>query len=302
MYEKDTIISPISSVSGGSVSLIRLSGTDSIRITNKFFPKSNLETYEGGRFLHGTIVSESSETIDSVIIYLFKAPKSYTGENTIEIGCHSNVFIIEDILQLFLRNECRLAKPGEFTQRAFLNGKMDLAQAEAVADIISSKTKRGVKNSLSVLEGKLSDKILQLKKKIIDIASLLELGLDFSEEGIELVSNDHFSSTLKTLILEIEALLETFSNSRQFQKGVEVLIAGKPNVGKSSLMNALLEKDRVIVSHIPGTTRDLIHEDIVVEETLVRLIDTAGIRFTEDHVEAAGVDKAKKLLNDSLML
>lgn len=296
MYEKDTIVSPITSVAGGSVSLIRISGTDAIKTTNTFFPSINLEEEEGGSFFFGKLFSGSKEIIDEVIVYLFKAPKSYTGENVIEIGCHSNVFIVEEILQLFLKNECRIANPGEFTQRAFLNGKMDLTQAEAVADIISSKSKIGVKNSLHILEGRLSSKISKLKQNIIDIASLLELGLDFSEEEIEIVSNSQFISTLKTFLSETEMLLGSFSNSRQFQKGVEVLIAGKPNVGKSSIMNALLEKDRVIVSHIPGTTRDLIHEDIIIDNTLVRLIDAAGIRFTEDQIEASGVDRAKKLL------
>ncbi len=297
MYEKDTIISPISSVSGASVSLIRLSGISAIQTVNRFFSSVNLEKAEGGKFYFGKLIAENNQVIDEVIVYIFRAPKSYTGENIVEISCHSNVFIIEEILQLFIQNGCRTAKPGEFTQRAFLNGKMDLTQAEAVADIISSKSKAGVKNSLLFLEGGLSKKIKELKKDIIDLASLLELGLDFSEENLEIVSNDEVINKLNILLDEINTLIKSFSNSRDFQKGIEVLLVGEPNVGKSSLMNALLEKDRVIVSHIPGTTRDIIHEDIILEDTLVRFIDTAGIRITDDHIEASGVDRVKKLID-----
>jgi tRNA modification GTPase len=297
MYEKDTIISPISSVSGASVSLIRISGTSAIQTVNRFFPSVNLENVEGGRFYFGKLIAENNQIIDEVIVYVFRAPKSYTGEDIVEISCHSNVFIIEEVLQLFIQNGCRTAKPGEFTQRAFLNGKMDLTQAEAVADIISSKSKAGVKNSLLFLEGDLSLKIKELKKNIVDIASLLELGLDFSEENLEIVSNEDVRKKLSSLLKEIKTLINSFSNTRNFQKGIEVLLVGEPNVGKSSLMNALLEKDRVIVSHIPGTTRDIIHEDIILEDTLVRFIDTAGIRITDDHIEASGVDRVKNLID-----
>ncbi len=199
MYEKDTIISPISSVSGASVSLIRLSGISAIQTVNRFFPSVNLESAEGGRFYFGRLITENNQVIDEVIVYIFRAPKSYTGEDIIEISCHSNLFIIEEILQLFIQNGCRTAKPGEFTQRAFLNGKMDLTQAEAVADIISSKSKAGVKNSLLFLEGGLSKKIKELKKDIIDLASLLELGLDFSEENLEIVSNEEVVNKLNIL-------------------------------------------------------------------------------------------------------
>ncbi len=296
MYDKDTIISPITSISVGSVCLLRISGHDALNITNQFFPSIRIEDKEEKTFLVTKLLTESNEIIDEVIVYVFKAPHSYTGENVIEIGCHSNLFIVEDILQLFLKKGCRIAKPGEFTQRAFLNGKMDLTQAEAVADLISSKSKTGVKNSLHNIEGRLSSRILKFKESIIDITSLIELGLDFSEEDIETVSQDQFTSSLKTLHSDIKSLLKSFSNSRQFQKGIEVLITGKTNVGKSSIMNALLEKDRVIVSHIPGTTRDHIHEDIIIDNTLVRLIDSAGIRFTDDQVEAAGVERAKKII------
>ncbi|KAA3609834.1 MAG: tRNA uridine-5-carboxymethylaminomethyl(34) synthesis GTPase MnmE [Calditrichaeota bacterium] len=297
MYEKDTIIAPISSVSGGSVSLIRISGIDAINISDVFFPTLDITEKKGGTFYFTKFISNRSDIVDEVMVYVFKGPKSYTGEDVIEISCHGNVFIVEEILQNYLSAGCRIAKPGEFSQRAFLNGKMDLTQAEAVADIIASKSKSAVKNSLQALEGKLSEKVSSLKQYLIDIGSLLELGLDFSEEDIEIVSNEQLKTTLIKTLSEITILLNSFSNSRQFQKGIEVLIAGKPNVGKSSLMNALLEKDRVIVSHIPGTTRDHIHEDIIIDDTLIRLIDTAGIRFTKDQIEAEGVNKTKRFLN-----
>lgn len=296
MYTKDTIISTITPVTGGSISLLRISGEDAIEITNKYFISYDLLKSTGGQFYFGQFTDQEKNIIDEVIVYVFTKPKSYTGENVIEISCHSNVFIVEEIINLFLQSGCRIAEPGEFSKRAFLNGKMDLVQAEAVADIIASKSRASVKNALNLLEGRLSKKILQLKKNLIDIGSLLELELDFTEEDLEIISKDKYLATIQSAIEIVEKLLKTYNRGREFQKGIEILIAGKPNVGKSSLMNALLERDRVIVSHIPGTTRDLIHEDIILEDVLVRLIDTAGIRFTIDQIEAEGVTRARKLL------
>lgn len=295
MYIKDTIISTITAVSGGSVSIVRISGEDAFSIVNGFF-SVDLRKKPGGTFYFGKLFNEDKKVIDDVIAFLFEKPRSYTGENVVEISCHSNIFIIEEIVSLFLANGCRFAEPGEFSKRAFLNGKMDLLQTEAVADLISSKSRASVKNSLSILEGGLSKKIKTLKDGLIEVGSLLELELDFSEEDLEIIPKEKYISTVKTSLNAIGALLKSFNTGRQFQKGVEVLIAGKPNVGKSSLMNAFLEKDRVIVSHLPGTTRDLIHEDLIMGDVLVRLIDTAGIRFTEDLVEAEGVSRAKELL------
>ena len=296
MYIKDTIISTITPVTGGSVSLLRVSGENSIELTNRYFSSHDLSKSKGGSFYFGSLNDLSNSKIDEVIVYIFRKPKSYTGENIVEISCHGNVFIVEEILNLYLKDGCRIAEPGEFTKRAFLNGKMDLLQAEAVADLIASKSKASVKNSLQLLEGRLSKHVYKLKKNLVDIASLLELELDFSEEGLEIISKEKYLNSVSTTIEGINKLLNSYNNAREFKNGVEILIAGKPNVGKSSLMNAFLERDRVIVSHIPGTTRDLVHEDIILDDIMVRLIDTAGIRFTKDHIEAEGVSRARKLL------
>ena len=302
MFSEDTIISTITPVRGGSVCLLRVSGKDAINITCKYFKSNSLSNMEGGRFYFGKFVDDKNEVVDEVIIYVFKKPKSYTGEDVIEISCHSNIFILEEIINLYLNNNCRIAEPGEFTKRAFLNNKIDLVQAEAVADLIASKSKASVKNSLNLLEGKLSKLINSLKKNLIDVGSLLELELDFSEEDLEIISRDKFFDIMESSISIVNSLLDSYDSGRELQKGIEILIAGKPNVGKSSLMNSLLQKDRVIVSHIAGTTRDLIHEDIVMDDTLVRLIDTAGIRFTSDEIEAEGVTRAKKFLETASLI
>lgn len=302
MHSEDTIISTITPVTGGSICLLRISGKDAIAVTNKYFIPTDLSESEGGRFYFGKLIDEQNTIIDEVIVYVFKMPRSYTGENVIEISCHSNVFIIEEIINLFLKNKCRIAEPGEFTKRAFLNNKIDLVQAEAVADLIASKSKTSVKNALNLLEGNLSKQINSLKKNLIDVGSLLELELDFSEEDIEIISSEEYIKIIESSISIVNKLLDTYDSGRELQKGIEILIAGKPNVGKSSLMNALLQKDRVIVSHIAGTTRDLVHEDIVLDDTMVRLIDTAGIRFTKNEIEAEGVSRAKKFLETAHLI
>lgn len=301
MFSKDTIVSTITPSFGGSVCLIRLSGDQSINIANTFFSK-NIKRGKGGTFHFGKIVNSKNDIIDEVVLYLFKKPRSYTGEDVVEISCHNNIFIIDEIIDLFVKSGCRLAEPGEFSKRAFLNGKMDLTQAEAVADIIASKSKQALKNSLEILEGKLSVKIGQLKKDLIDLASLLELEIDFSEEDLDVVSENEYLDVIDKSLEQTEKLLQSFSKGRQFQKGIEVLITGKPNVGKSSLMNALLGKNRVIVSHIPGTTRDLVHEDIIFEDVLVRLIDTAGLRLADDEIEREGVARAKEFIDSAAII
>lgn len=302
MFSKDTIISTITSSMGGSVCLFRISGEKSINIAQQFFIPQDLKKEKGGTFHFGKIINKDKEIIDEVIIYLFRKPRSYTGEDVVEISCHNNVLIIDEIFDLFIKSGCRLAQPGEFTKRAFFNGKMDLTQAEAVADIISSKTKQSLKNSINILGGILSIKINELKQSLIDIASLLELEIDFSEEDLDIIPEKKYLTVVDYSIKKVEELIRSFSKGRQFQKGIEVIITGKPNVGKSSLMNSLLGKDRVIVSHIPGTTRDMIHEDIVFEDILVRLIDTAGIRLTFDEIEKEGVKRARKLVESSELI
>jgi tRNA modification GTPase len=302
MDKNDTIVSIITPATGGSICLLRISGSEAIAVTNKFFSPANLENEKGGCFFYGTLQNAFNDVIDQVIVYLFKKPKSFTGEDVIEISCHSNIFIVQEILNLFISEGCRIAEPGEYSKRAFLNGKIDLAQAEAIADLIASKSKTGVKNALNIIKGSLSEKINDLKQSVIEIASLLELELDFSEEDLELIPKRKFIETVKKAINEVNGLLDSYSRGREFQKGIEVLITGRPNVGKSSLMNALLQKDRVIVSPVPGTTRDMIHEDIILNNTVIRLIDTAGIRISEDHIEKEGVDRAMELIKSARLI
>jgi tRNA modification GTPase len=263
--ETDTIISLISSSSGGSVSVIRISGADVTAIAEKHFRGSQNGSLEGGRFYYGRIVDQKERQVDEVVLLYFKEPHSYTGEHVIEISCHANLFIVSDILETFQDSGCRLAEPGEFTKRAFLNGKMDLVQAEAVADLIMSKSRAGVQNSLMQVEGKLSERLKKLKQTLLDSASLIELDLDFSEEDPDIIRPDDIRERLNNLIFELENLIKSYRYGHILSTGIEVLIAGKPNVGKSRLMNTFLEKDRVIVSEIPGTTRDMIHEDTIVE-------------------------------------
>jgi tRNA modification GTPase len=303
MYEEqeDTIISLISSASGGSIAMLRISGPSAFDTVKEHFRGTTEREIQGGRFFFGRIIG-NGEILDEVVILFYKKPHSYTGEDVAEISCHANPFIIKDIITVFQEAGCRLAEPGEFTKRAFLNGKMDLIQAEAVADLIMSKSRAGVKNSLMQIEGRLSQHLNRIKKDIIDTASLLELDLDFSEEDLEIIEPEVLVSKFNEIIEAIDILVQSYQYGHVLSKGVEVLIAGKPNVGKSSLMNAFLMKDRVIVSERPGTTRDMIHEDIVIDNILIRFIDSAGIRLSRDLIEMEGVSRARKYMDHADIL
>lgn len=295
----DTIISSITPSVGGSVALVRISGKKAVEISNDFFPPKNLLKISGGRFYFGKLIDEHNATIDEVVLLIYREPNSYTGEDIVEISCHSNPFIIEKVIKLFLNSGCRLAEPGEFSKRAFLNGKMDLIQAEAVADLIAAKSEAVVKNSLLQIDGRLSQIIKNIKEDLIKTASLLELDLDFNEDDIEIIKADQIIDSVNSAYTKIDSLLKSYNYGRILSKGIEVLITGKPNVGKSSLMNALLDKDRVIVSEQPGTTRDIVHEDILVDNILIRFIDSAGIQITSDSIEAEGVERARKLFDNA---
>ena len=295
MREKDidTIIAPISATIGGSVSLIRVSGTDSISTTTKFFKSIKLNTQPGNKFFHGHLFDLEHNSIDDVIILLYKKPNSYTGEDVIEISCHGNPFIVEQIISQYLKMGCRMAEPGEFTKRAFLNGKMDLLQAEAVADIIAAKSLTSIKNSLMQIQGRASYLVRALKEQLINVASLITVDLDFSEEDLNIITHDQLANRIKQSLQTVNKLLNSYNFGRRVNKGVEVIICGKPNVGKSSLMNSLIKQDRVIVSHIPGTTRDTIHEDVVIDNTLIRFVDTAGIRISNNKIEIEGINRSE---------
>jgi len=295
----DTIIAPLTPSVGGSVSLLRISGNQAIEISNRFFPSKNIEALPGNSFVFGRLVNEEKQVIDQVVLLLYRAPHSYTGEDTIEISCHANPFIVKEIIDLYKRNGCRLAEPGEFSKRAFLNDKIDLVQAEAVADLIAARSLAAVENSVKQLNGGLSERFKSIRDSLVHIASLLEVELDFSEEDIEIVEPKKTSRLLNDIKAQLSALSQSYDSGSMLKQGLEVLISGKPNVGKSSLMNALLDQDRVIVSSLPGTTRDLVHESIILDGLQVRLIDTAGIRPGSDSIEAEGVKKARKYFNQA---
>lgn len=295
----DIIIAPITSTVGGAVSLIRLSGSDSVKTVNQFFPTKDLSRSKGGQFHYGILKDDQNHIIDEVVVYIFRKPNSFTGEEVVEISCHANPFIVKNIIDMFLAKGCRLAEPGEFSQRAFLNGKIDLIQAEAIADLINAQSAAIIRNSLEQLGGKLSSLMKNIRDDLVSLAGFLELELDFSEEDLEVLERSEIENKIDTVYRKIDQLIQSHFRGRALNRGIKVLITGKPNVGKSSLMNALLDRDRVIVSSQPGTTRDIIHEDILINNTLVRFIDTAGIHITQDFIEAEGVERARKMLREA---
>jgi len=247
---------------------------------------------------YGRFVDEHDKTIDNVVVLVFRRPNSYTGEDTVEISCHGGRYLTKKILEAVLRLGARAAQAGEFTKRAFLNGRIDLAQAEAVADLIHARSERAHQSSLAQLNGMLSDRIVMVQTQLIESISLLELELDFAEEGYEFTEKSKVAERLRLSISEISELLLTYSVGKVYRDGVKVVLAGAPNVGKSSLLNALLQEDRAIVTDVPGTTRDIIEESINLGGLLFNLIDTAGIRSTEDLVEQEGVRRAEIRLSN----
>lgn len=298
LLNTDTIIAPITGLTGGSIHMLRISGKDAIPLLNRFFSKK-IGPQKKNAFFYGRLVNEENKPIDEVVAFVYKAPHSYTGEDVVEISCHANILITEEIIELFIRNGCRFAEPGEFTKRAFLNGKIDLLQAESVAELISARSKKAVENALSQLEGGFSKEIKEIRENILKALSLLELNIDFSEEDIEVITDDEIHNILDQTEKAITRFLDSYQKGKLLQNGLKVLITGKPNVGKSSLMNALLEKDRVLVSDIPGTTRDIIHDEIYLDNILIKFMDTAGIRFSHDRLEQEGVKRAKELYTEA---
>ncbi|MBX2843498.1 MAG: tRNA uridine-5-carboxymethylaminomethyl(34) synthesis GTPase MnmE [Flammeovirgaceae bacterium] len=298
---QDTIIA-LSTPSGkGAIAVIRLSGEDAIKITNKVFKGKDLEKQKTHTIHFGTLRNEGT-IIDEVLVSLFLNPNSYTGENVVEISCHGSAFIVRKIIQLFQRNSVRYANPGEFTKRAFTNGKLDLAQAEAVADLIASDSEVSHHAALNQMRGGFSKEIKTLREKLINFASLIELELDFSEEDVEFADR----SELKSLVTHLQGILgnliESFDLGNVIKNGVPTVIAGKPNAGKSTLLNALLNEEKAIVSEIPGTTRDFIEDELVIGGVSFRFIDTAGLRHTDDKVEAIGVKRTYEKMKDASLI
>jgi tRNA modification GTPase len=288
----DTIVALATAPGIAAIAVIRLSGTNAINLVNRIFSSKDL-TKQASHTLHVGLLKEGNETLDEAVVSLYKAPRSYTGEDVAEVSCHGSPFIQEKILQVLIASGARLAKPGEFTLRAFLNGKMDLTQAEAVADLIASNTEASRRTALQNIRGGFSNELKQLREQLIKFSALIELELDFSQEDVEFADR----SLLKQLIVELQRvtdrLLQSFRLGNVIKNGVQVAIIGKPNAGKSTLLNTLLNENRAIVSDIAGTTRDTIEEILNINGILFRLIDTAGIRqHTTDLIETMGVEKS----------
>ena len=304
MYNEGTIIALSSPPGSGAISIIRLSGKDAIDVADKVF-KSNsnkpLSKLEGQSLTYG-VISDGKEVIDEVVVSIYRAPHSYTGENIIEISCHGSPYIQQNIISIFLDKKVRLASPGEFTLRAYLNNKKDLSQAEAVSDLIASESKEAHRVAMDQMRGGYSSEIELLREKLIDFKALIELELDFSEEDVEFANRGDLNKLLDELDTKLSKLIDSFSYGNVIKEGVTVTIAGKPNSGKSSLLNAILNDDKAIVSEIPGTTRDAIEDICVINGIKFRFIDTAGIRETKDKVELMGVEKAKSKVSKSRIL
>lgn len=305
---QDTIIALSTAPGVGAIAVIRLSGPDAIKIVNNVFHGKNLNTQQSHTAHFGTIREDDSpqgkpgKIIDEVLVTLFIAPKSFTKENVVEISCHGSPFIVQQIIKLFLRKGVRLAKPGEFTQRAFLNGKFDLAQAEAVADLINADTEAAHTAALNQMRGGFSDQIKQLRQELIHFASMIELELDFGEEDVEFADRQDLKDLVTKLLSVITVLANSFDLGNVIKNGVPTVIAGKPNAGKSTLLNALLNEEKAIVSDIAGTTRDFIEDEINLEGVVFRFIDTAGLRETEDKVEAIGVSRTREKMKQASLI
>ena len=289
----DTIIALATPQGSGAIAVIRLSGAHAIEVVDKiFFSKKKLENITSQSIVFGTIKKED-EIVDEVLISVFRNPKSYTGEDTVEISCHGSPYIIKTILELLVQNNVRMAQPGEFTQRAFMNGKLDLAQAEAVADLIASESKASHSIALHQMRGGVSNELAALRESLINFTALIELELDFGEEDVEFANREELSSLVQNLEVKIQNLIESFNYGNAIKNGVPVAIVGYPNAGKSSLLNLLLNEERAIVSDIAGTTRDTIEEVMTIEDIQYRFIDTAGLRQSDDTIENIGIERTK---------
>jgi tRNA modification GTPase len=298
----DTIIALATPPGKGAIAIIRLSGKDAISIADRFFFGRNLTKVEGHTIHYGKIKDENDKIIDEVLCYVFKAPKSYTKEDVIEFSTHCSTYIIDQILQLFLRNGARQANPGEFTLRAFLNGQMDLSQAEAVADLIASDSAASHDLAMHQMRGGFSHEIKALRDKLVDFASLIELELDFGEEDVEFADRTHLEELVVKIRAVIRKLLDSFMLGNVIKNGVPTVIAGKPNAGKSTLLNKLLNEERAIVSEIAGTTRDTIEESLNIKGVQFRLIDTAGLREAQDKIESIGVERTLEKIDSSSLI
>lgn len=299
-----TICAPATIPGTGAISIIRVSGKESLAIADKVIDTKGVpiaET-EGYRLRYGTVFEADGSVLDNVIVSVFRAPHSYTGEDSVEVSCHASRFIVNKILELLVNAGARIAAPGEFTRRAFVNGKMDLAQAEAVADVIASQSAASHRVAMNQLKGGFSSELKVLREKLLTMTSLLELELDFSEEDVEFASRKELGQLVDDSLTHIRRLTASFSRGNAIKNGVPVAIVGATNTGKSTLLNALLGEERAIVSDIAGTTRDTIEETLNIDGILFRFIDTAGIRETDETIEKIGIDRTFKKLGEAAVV
>lgn len=293
MIPNDTIVALATPSGAGAIAVIRISGKEAIAIASQVFKSVRNKdlTKQKSHTIHLGHIVDGEKTLDQVLVAVFKGPNSYSGEDTIEISCHGSTFIQQQIIQLLLRKGCRMAQAGEFTLRSFLNGKMDLSQAEAVADLIASDNEASHQIAMQQMRGGFSNELAKLREELLNFASLIELELDFAEEDVEFADRSQFVDLLNRIEFVLKRLIDSFAVGNVIKNGIPVAIVGEPNVGKSTLLNALLNEERAIVSDIAGTTRDTIEDELVINGIGFRFIDTAGIRETKDYVESIGIQK-----------
>lgn len=298
---KDTICAISTPAGIGAIAVVRASGDEAFEKLTPLFPNINFNSLppQSAKF---TQIFDNNQVIDQVVVLKFAAPHSYTGENMVEISCHGSLYIQKKILELMIEQGCRMAQPGEFTQRAFLNGKLDLPQAEAVADLIDSQSESTHKLAINQLKGSFSKKLNALREQLVQLGSLLELELDFSEEEVEFANREELNRLLDELGTETDRLLHSFKVGNALKTGIPVAIVGQPNVGKSTLLNTLLQHDRAIVSPIPGTTRDTVEDTFVINGTPFRFIDTAGIRQADDSIESIGIERTFQAIDQAAII
>ena len=304
MNNKDIICAPATVPGTGAISVIRVSGKGSLELADKIISlrKGSIAQSKGYTLHFGSIFASDGSLLDEVIVSVFRAPNSYTGEDGVEISCHSSKYIVSETIGLLCEKGCRMAGPGEFTQRAYLNGKMDLAQAEAVADVIAADSKAALRVAQSQLRGEYSAAFKELRDALVRLSALVELELDFSEEEVEFASREMIIGLAESAIAKMSRLRDSYRVGNALKNGVPVAIVGAPNVGKSTLLNALLGEDRAITSDIPGTTRDTVEESIVIEGVRYRFIDTAGIRETEQMIERLGIERSLAKIRDAAIV
>lgn len=295
---QDTICALATPQGVGAIGVVRVSGPQTFAVVNQLFGGKNLLEVPSHTIHFGTL-RDGTDIVDEVLLSVFRGPRSYTREDVIEISCHGSDFIIRRILRLLLQHGCRMARPGEFTQRAFLNGQLDLAQAEAVADLIASDSEATHRTAINQIRGGFSKQLAQLREQLVHFASMVELELDFGEEDVEFANRSELTRLVVHIQAVIQPLLQSFDYGNAIKNGIPTVIVGKPNAGKSTLLNCLLNEERAIVSEIAGTTRDAIEDELVIAGIKFRLIDTAGLRHTDDVIEAIGVERTQKKIEEA---